>query len=80
MRLSKMWGDFELAIMQAPANLVKEILYSAALKKKSEIEIEEDKELEDSFINMLIKNACKGRRSPYEQLKYIKTYSFYSDE
>jgi hypothetical protein len=80
MRLSKMWGDFERAIINASSNDIYDILYSAAMKRKIEIESNEDLEINDSFINNIVNQAIRRKRSPIEQLRYIKRYEEYENQ
>lgn len=77
MNINKLWSEFDKAIMTSPADRIKEILYSAALKKMYEIqEIEDIEELEsgESFVRNLVSTAVRRKRSPNEQLRYIRTF------
>jgi hypothetical protein len=76
MRISRPWYDFEKQIMIAPEDVKEEILLSAALKKKGEIEYNEDVELDDSFVINLMKQVKKKRYSPEQQMKFIKRFVF----
>ena len=76
MRLSRLWSDFEKEILNAPSNNIMEILYSAAMKKRYQIEHNDDVQLDDRFIIEVIKNAQKRRSNPIDQLKYIRRYDY----
>ncbi len=75
MRISKPWIEFENAMKTAPKDIKEEILYSAALKKQTEIELEEDVELESDFPKQLVMMAMR-KSSPIDQIKYIKRFSY----
>ena len=74
MKLYSQWSDFENALLKTAANGIMEILQCAALKKKMEIENTEDVELSDIFVRNLLTTACRQKRSPQEQLRFIRHY------